>query len=54
MDHAGEPDPVSVQIAGTEPAVMAGPRATTPRTARIIDINMGCPAKVCSTGPARR
>ncbi|HEY0310194.1 MAG TPA: tRNA-dihydrouridine synthase, partial [Luteimonas sp.] len=23
MDHAGEPDPVSVQIAGTEPALLA-------------------------------
>src|SRR5690606_9562795 len=23
MDHAGEPDPVSVQIAGTDPATMA-------------------------------
>src|SRR5690606_19959441 len=50
MDHAGEPDPVSVQIAGTEPAVMAeAARHNAAHGAHIIDINMGCPAKkVCS------
>ncbi len=49
-DHAGEPDPVSVQIAGTEPAVMAeAARHNAAHGAHIIDINMGCPAKkVCS------
>jgi len=50
MDHAGEPDPVSVQIAGTEPAVMAeAARHNAAHGAHIIDINMGCPAKkVCN------
>ena len=50
MDHAGEPDPVSVQIAGTVPQVMAdAARHNADQGAQIIDINMGCPAKkVCS------
>ena len=50
MDHAGEPDPVSVQIAGTDPAVMAAAaRHNVDHGAQIIDINMGCPAKkVCT------
>ena len=50
MNHAGEPDPVSVQIAGTEPAVMAeAARHNADQGAQLIDINMGCPAKkVCS------
>ena len=50
MDHEGEPDPVSVQIAGTVPAVMAeAARHNADQGAQIIDINMGCPAKkVCN------
>ncbi len=50
MDHAGEPEPVSVQIAGTVPAVMAeAARHNVDHGAQIIDINMGCPAKkVCN------
>ena len=50
MDHAGEPEPVSVQIAGTVPEVMAeAARHNAALGAQIIDINMGCPAKkVCS------
>ncbi|KAA2285266.1 tRNA dihydrouridine synthase DusB [Arenimonas fontis] len=50
MDHAGEPDPVSVQIAGTVPEVMAeAAKYNVDHGARIIDINMGCPAKkVCN------
>ncbi|MGY1529015.1 tRNA dihydrouridine synthase DusB [Luteimonas sp. A649] len=50
MDHDGEPDPVSVQIAGTEPRLMAeAARHNAGQGAQIIDINMGCPAKkVCS------
>lgn len=50
MDHAGEPDPVSVQIAGTVPEVLAdAARYNVDHGAQIIDINMGCPAKkVCN------
>jgi tRNA-dihydrouridine synthase B len=50
MDHAGEPDPVGVQIAGTEPAQLAeAARYNVDHGAQIIDINMGCPAKkVCN------
>src|SRR5690606_15896927 len=50
MDHAGEPDPVSVQIAGTVPALMAeAARHNVAHGAQLIDINMGCPAKkVCN------
>ncbi|WP_043797212.1 tRNA dihydrouridine synthase DusB [Arenimonas composti] len=50
MDHAGEPAPVSVQIAGTVPEVMAAAaRHNVEHGAQLIDINMGCPAKkVCN------
>ncbi|MEO5962635.1 MAG: tRNA dihydrouridine synthase DusB [Thermomonas sp.] len=50
MDHAGEPDPISVQIAGTVPAIMAdAARHNVAHGAQIIDINLGCPAKkVCN------
>ncbi len=50
MDHAGEPDPVSVQIAGTIPEVLAeAARWNVDHGAQLIDINMGCPAKkVCN------
>ena len=50
MDHIGEPDPVSVQIAGTVPEVMAdAARFNVEHGAQIIDSNMGCPAKrVCN------
>ena len=50
MDHVGEPAPISVQIAGTEPQVLAdAARYNVDHGAQIIDINMGCPAKkVCN------
>ena len=50
MDHVGEPAPISVQIAGTEPMVLAdAARYNVDHGAQIIDINMGCPAKkVCN------
>jgi tRNA-dihydrouridine synthase B len=49
-DHAGEPDPIAVQIAGADPAQMAeAARHNVAEGAQIIDINMGCPAKkVCN------
>lgn len=46
----GEPAPVAVQIAGSEPEWMAdAARYNADRGAAIIDINMGCPAKkICN------
>ncbi len=50
LDLDLDAEPVAVQIAGADPAQMAGAaRACVERGAQIIDINMGCPAKkVCS------
>lgn len=49
-DHVGEVDPIAVQIAGTDPAMMAAAaQFNVDQGAQIIDINMGCPAKkVCN------
>jgi len=50
LDHAGEPEPRVVQIAGSEPAMLAeAARLNVDMGAQLIDINMGCPAKkVCN------
>ena len=50
MDHAGEPAPIAVQIAGYDPQMLAdAARYNVDHGAEIIDINMGCPAKkVCN------
>ena len=46
MDHDGEPEPRVVQLVGSDPAQLAqAARVNVDLGARIIDINMGCPAK---------
>ena len=49
-DHAGEDEPRSIQIVGSDPALMAeAARHNVAHGAQIIDINMGCPAKkICN------
>ena len=49
-NHDGEVDPISVQIAGADPQMLAdAARYNVDQGAQIIDINMGCPAKkICN------
>jgi tRNA-dihydrouridine synthase B len=49
-NHEGEVEPRVIQIAGSDPAMMAeAARYNVDKGAQIIDINMGCPAKkICS------
>ena len=49
-NHEGEVDPISVQIAGADPKMMAeAAKYNSDKGAQIIDINMGCPAKkICN------
>lgn len=48
-DHAGEPGPIAVQLAGSDPRLLAEAALwNIEEGAEIIDLNMGCPAKkVC-------
>ena len=50
LDHNGEPEPISVQIVGGDPDILAdSAQFNAANGAQIIDINMGCPAKkVCN------
>lgn len=49
LPHADEPEPRMIQIAGSDPQLLAAAaKANVELGAQIIDINMGCPAKkVC-------
>src|SRR5690554_2076109 len=49
LNHEGENDPIAVQLAGSDPDMMAEAAVfNIEKGARIIDINMGCPVKkVC-------
>ncbi len=49
-NHEGETDPISVQIVGADPEMLAqAARYNADAGAQIIDINMGCPAKkICN------
>lgn len=50
LDHKGEVEPIAVQLLGADPDMMAQAALfNISKGARIIDINLGCPAKkVCN------
>ncbi len=53
IEPAGEGDVLTVQLAGSDPVVMAeAARLNADRGARILDINFGCPAKKIVSGEA--
>src|SRR5687768_18008771 len=56
QDHAGESGPIAVQIAGSDPAMLAdAARHNVALGAEIIDINMGCRRRrFAMSWPARR
>jgi len=49
LNHEGEPDPIAIQLTGADPDMMVEAALfNIDKGAKIIDINMGCPArKVC-------
>jgi tRNA-dihydrouridine synthase B len=49
-NHEGEVEPISVQIAGADPKMLAeAAKYNVDKGAQVIDINMGCPAKkICN------
>lgn len=53
IEPAGQGDVLAIQIAGSDPAVMAeAARLNVERGARLIDINFGCPVKKIVNGEA--
>ena len=53
LNHEGEPEPRSVQIAGGDPQMLAdAARQNAEFGAQIIDINMGCPVRKVTNGDA--
>jgi tRNA-dihydrouridine synthase B len=54
-DHDGEPGPISVQIAGADPRMLAeAARFNVGEGAEIIDVNMGARRRRCATSTRAR